>query len=257
MRPIVATVALAAILAGAVATWASGDEASSSEDYWLGPSFGGHALDETSGGSSFYGDCEPPPGEGGCGAPIEVQNATTCARNPLAIDLLPRRVSRVRGGGLAADYGEMIDVGTGRRTVTIFADERGLMVKAVRALRTRSQEVPPQRLTRPVHPKAALAELRRVVSAQRRLKNSRVVARATGLSRRAVRFRLRVAGLLGPDALRGIRAPRRSWKAVERDRQIAIQARELGVEVTARQFGISAAQIRAATRRVRGLIGRC
>lgn len=101
VRPIVATVALAAILAGAVVTWASGDEASSSEDYWLGPSFGGHALDETSGGSSFYGDCEPPPGEGGCGAPIEVQNATTCTRNPLAIDLLPRRVSRVRGGGLA------------------------------------------------------------------------------------------------------------------------------------------------------------
>jgi len=36
-----------------------------------------------------------------------------------------------------------------------------------------------------------------------------------------------------------------------------MQARELGVEVTARQFGISAAEIRAATRRVRGLIGRC
>jgi chromosome segregation protein len=84
----------------------------------------------------------------------------------------------------------------------------------------------------------------------------RALAQATGLPRDAIRSRLRVARLLG-GALAGVKAPTRSWAAVERDRQVAFEARELGEARTARRLGISRAQLRRVILRVRGLTGDC
>jgi len=49
----------------------------------------------------------------------------------------------------------------------------------------------------------------------------------------------------------------RSWKAVERDRQVAFEAQELGQAPTARRLGIPRAQLRRVILRVRGLTGDC
>lgn len=63
------------------------------ETYYAGPRFEGLAvtnaerfcerLDPVDGTESFvsyrYGDCDPPPEEGGCTAPLEIQSAPLCA----------------------------------------------------------------------------------------------------------------------------------------------------------------------------------
>src|SRR5690242_889185 len=82
---------------------ASGANQAPADQYWLGPYFAGLRLTHTSSGSpdkSFgYGDCEQPPGEGGCSVPAQVQNTSSCARNPIGLDSIPYRVFLVRGGG--------------------------------------------------------------------------------------------------------------------------------------------------------------
>jgi hypothetical protein len=72
-----------------------------------------------------------------------------------------------------------------------------------------------------------------------------------------VRLRLRLARMLGHRALRDVSAPRRSWRRVQRDRQIAFTALEFGVRQAARDHRLSRSQVRRAIRRVRGLAGRC
>lgn len=255
---------LAALLAALLVSPAggrSGSESRASEDpYWLGPYFAGMRVtdEETVNGASIsYGDCELPEGEGGCSLPAQVQTTTSCARNPIAIDRLPYRVYLLRGGGLAVAYeATAVDVGTGNRTVTVYTNELELMSTALRELRRRSEPLP-QQLQPPSYPMTVLRELKRVTAAADRLPGVKAIARATELSPAEVRMRLRIADLLGPKVLAGVPAPTMSTATVERLRQLAFAADELGLAETARKHHLTKAELRAKIRRVRGLVGHC
>ena len=229
------------------------------ELYWLGPYFAGMRItgtpDET--GSTFvYGDCELPEGEGGCSPPAQVQNASSCARNPIGLDRIPQRVFPLRGGGLAAEYeSTAVDVGTGQQTVTVFTNEFELVGAALREIRPQSHPAP-QPLAPPVYPLPVLRELKRVTAVADRLGGTKAIARATDLPPAEVRLRLRVAELLGPDALAGVPAPTMSTTTVERLRQLAFRAQHNPARA-ARQRGMSKASLLAKIRRVRGLTGDC
>jgi len=227
----------------------------SPDNFWVGPSFEGLAVKDD--GSFFYGDCEPPPGEGACAPPLEIQNSTTCERNPVALDVSPRRFFRERGGAIVGDYGDSFDVGVGGHTVRVFADTRRRARAAVGQLRRRSQAAPPARLAPPAYPYRVRQELKRVLVARKRSPMARGIARRTGVPVRAVRTRLALGRLVGARALRGIPVPRRSWRAVERDRQVSFTAGEESVAAAARQFRLTHAQVRRAVRRARGLTGSC
>ena len=224
------------------------------DDYWVGPVFEGLAEDD-----GLYGDCSPSPSsEGRCTPPLEVQNATACDRNPVAIDVQPTGLSRFRQGAIKVDYGEgTTDVIAGRDAITVFADTNRRRDAVLTQLRRRSQPKPPAVLPRPVLPVAVRQELVRVQAARKRHRTARTIARATGIPAAAVRTRLRLARLLGRSALRGVTVPRRSWRAVERDRQIAIVATEFSVGFAARENDLTRAQVRRVIRRTRGLAGRC
>jgi len=226
------------------------------ENFWVGPSFEGLGFKDD-GGSVFYGDCEPPPGEGGCAPPLEIQNSTTCARNPVALDVSPRRFFRERGGAIGGDYADSFDVSVGRQTVTVFSDSRRRARAAVGQLRRRSVGAPPARLAPPAYPYRVRQELKRVLVARKRSPTARGIARRTGVPVGAVRTRLALGRLLGARPLRGVSVPRRSWRAVEHDRQISITAKEESVRAAARQFRLTPAQVRSAVRRVPGLTGSC
>jgi hypothetical protein len=250
---------LVVVLAGTAV--GRGDEGKAAKDpYWLGPYFAGMRIAEGSenGGSVSYGDCELPEGEGGCGLPAQVQTSTTCDRNPLAIDRLPERVWLLRGGGLAVAYEPTgVDIGTGNRTVTVYTGgELQLMSAALREVRRRSQSSP-QTLPPPVYPKVVLGELKRVTAAAEKLHGVKAVAKATELTPAEVRVRLQIAELLGPQALAGVPVPTMSTETVERLRQLAFKAHELGVAETAADEGLTVAQLEAQVRRVRGLVGYC
>lgn len=226
--------------------------------YWLGPSFAGLAVDESA-GATFYGTCEIPPGqdEGGCAPPLEVQTDSACQRNPVAIDRTSTRVSRVRGGAIAVDYGDMIDVGIAASTVTIFADDPSIAHAAPRELRRRSESVAPSRYAAPRYPRAALAELKRVVVARSRLRTSRRIGRELGLSASAVATRLRVADLLPRRVLRRVPVPQLSFRQIQRNRQAAFKAEEFGEQSVARELRITRDELRRRIRSVRGLTGHC
>jgi hypothetical protein len=102
-----------------------------------------------------------------------------------------------------------------------------------------------------------LRELKRVTAAADRHHGVEAVARATELSPDEVRLRLRIADLLGPEALAGVPVPTMSTATVERLRQLAFSADELGVAYTAREHGLTKAELRTKIRRVRGLTGYC
>ena len=229
------------------------------DQYWLGPYFAGLRLTSTSdfSGKSFgYGDCDPPPDEGGCSVPAQIQNSSSCARNPIGLDRLPYRVFLVRGGGLAAEYEKTgVDVGTGSHTVTVYTNEFELMGAALRELRTQADSTP-QPLAPPVYPMPVLRELKRVTAAKARLDRVGDIARAVDLPAAEVRLRLRIAELLGPDALTGVPPPTMSTATVERLRQLAFRA-QFNLARTAREHGISKAALRTKVNRVRGLIGSC
>ncbi len=225
--------------------------------FWLGQEFDGLSLTEEPLDHFFiYGDCEPPPGEGGCAPPLEVQNSTTCGRNPVGLDSLPSRLFKLRGGGLAADYGAWIDVGTGGRTVTVHSFDSKLAMSAVHEIRPRP-EATPRELAPPVYPLPVLRELKRVTAAAQRIRGIKAIAATTDLSPGVVRTRLRTAKLLGPQALANIPVPTLSSDAVWELRQLAFEARELGFSGTAERHEISAATLRAKINQVRGLAGDC
>jgi hypothetical protein len=229
----------------------------SAKPYWLGSTYKGLHVTATTSSSYIYGSCRPA-SDTGCSAPYEVQHHTTCARNPLALDITPRRVFRFRRGAIAASYSEGdVDVGTGAYTVTVFATTTGRAVRALGQLRRRSQRAPSRRLAAPVYPTVVLQELKRVVVARARWGDLARIARETGLKRDAVQTRLQVARLLGTRALAKVAPPTRPWPAVAQDRQVAIIGWAQGIDASARQFGLSRAEVRAAMRRVRGLTGRC
>jgi hypothetical protein len=225
-----------------------------SAPFWLGPSFAGNPLvAHNENGTFVYGDCQAKSDQG-CEPPLQVQDRTTCERNPVALDVVPRRVYRLRGRGIAAVYGRgTIDVAGGRTTTTVFARSDRLASRAARALRRHSQGRP-HPLVAPAYPAAVLAELKRVVVAQRRLSDPEAIGRALELGPGHVRTRLRVASLLPAGALREVAVPRRSWAQVQHDRQVAFAAKAHQAQ---QRFGLTRAQVRAAVRRVRGLTGSC
>lgn len=226
--------------------------------WWLGQSFAGLALTHGEDGHYVYGDCDPSGEETGCSPPLQVVNHSTCERNPVAIDFPPRRVFLLRGGGIAADYGDArIDLGTGDTTVVIFAHSDRLALSAARQLRRRGESAPSTRLPTPRYPRAVMEELKRVWVAFSRYRAVRGVARVTGLSPRMVEVRLRVARFLGSRAMRAVRVPHRSWQAVQRDRQVDFWAQEFGARDAMREFAVSRSQLGRIVRRVRGLTGRC
>jgi hypothetical protein len=225
--------------------------------FWLGPSFAGHKLVAHTESDVFvYGNCKIPEDqdEGGCSPPLQLQDRTTCERNVVALDVVPRRVYRVRGAAIAADYepGE-IDVGAGHTTTTIFANSDRFAHRAMVAMRRRGQRRA-RSLAAPVYPIAVLKELKRVAVAARTPESAEEIGRYLGLGPGAVRARLRVARLLPLGALAHVPVPKRSWAQVQHDRQIAFAARTHEAQ---KRFGLTRAQVRAAVKRVRGLTGVC
>ena len=222
--------------------------------FWLGPSFAGHPLvahDET--GTFVYGSCHATSDQG-CAPPLQVQDRTTCQRNPVALDVVPRRVYRLRGHGIAAVYTRgAIDAMSDHTTTTVFASGDRLAARAARALRRRGQSAP-HPLSAPDYPPAVLRELKRVAVAAHGGRGPEAIGRALGIGPGVVRTRLRVAKLLPPDALRGVPVPRRSWKQVQHDRQVAFAAHTHQAQ---QYFHLSRGQVRRAVRRTRGLTGSC
>jgi hypothetical protein len=251
--PIVLCALLLAVSAGGRAGAAS---VIPTDLYWLGPYFAGMRMTHESESRAFqtfaYGDCDPPPGEGGCGVPAQIQTASSCTRNPIGLDRLPYEVFLLRGGGLAAVYEPTgIDVGTGRETVTVFANYE-LMGAALRDFHLQSQSGP-QPLPPPIYPLPVLRELKRVTAVQGRFAGVGAIARVTGLTPAEVRLRLAIAELLGPEALAGVPAPTMSVATVERLRQLSFDVQLSGLARTAREHGMSIASLRTKVRRVRGL----
>jgi hypothetical protein len=247
--------ALVAGVVSLVAAGAAAAPASALDRWWLGKEFERLPLTHEERGLFVYGDCDPEP-DGGCPPPLQVQNDTTCGRNPVALDVAAQRLHRLRGGGIVADYGDGIDLLTGGSTVTVFstpARER----RAVRAVRPRRAGEPPPQLRRPRLPWPVLAEVKRVAVAARRHDSRRAISRATGVSPGRVRVRLRLAELLGRDALAGVPAPRISWRTVRRYRQVAFWAQEFGPRAARERFDLTRAELRRIVRRVRGLTGDC
>ncbi|HST68061.1 MAG TPA: hypothetical protein VLI94_00195 [Solirubrobacterales bacterium] len=230
------------------------------EAWWLGPYFAGmrvtHEPEASWDKFYAYGECELPEGEGGCSPPAQVQTTTSCDRNPIALDRLPYEVYLLRGGGLAATYeSTAVDIGTGRQTVTVYTNEFPLVGAALSEVRLHSQPEP-QPLAPPVYPLPVLRELVRVTAVEDKYGSVRAIAKATELAPAEARLRLRIAELLGPEALAGVRPPTMSIETVERLRQLSFNAQYDPVR-TAREEGISVAKLKQKVRRVRGLAGFC
>jgi hypothetical protein len=228
-----------------------------SAPFWLGHSFAGHKLVAHTESDVFvYGNCKIPENqdEGGCSPPLQLQDRTTCERNVVALDVVPRTIYRLRGGGIAADYGEAsIDVGSGHTTTSVFANSDRFARRATRAMRRRGQPGP-QPLSAPVYPPAVLKELKRVIVATHTPRSAEEVAAALGMGPGVLRARVRLARLLPSGTLRAVPSPKRSWKQVQHDRQIAFAAQTHQAQ---QQFGLTRAQVRAAVKRARGLTGSC
>src|SRR5688572_25141663 len=238
--PIAAVVVVAGLVTAA--------PASALDRWWLGRSFEGLPLTHEEPGLVVYGDCELEPGEeGGCAAPLQIQYPRTRQRNPVALDIAAGRLYRVRGGGIAAEFGDGIDLLTGGSTVTVFSTS-GQERRAVRQLRRRRASTAPPTLRPPHFPWPVLAELKRVQIAEGKYGSRRAISRATGVSPGRVRVRLRMVELLGSPALAEVAPPGISWRAVQRLRQIAFEADESGLRYAMKQYGVSRAFVRRALR---------
>lgn len=254
-----ALVGLCAVLLGASVAEAVGAVADPTDLYWLGPYFGGMRTtatpEETRFATYSYGDCELPEGEGGCSVPAQIQNWSACTRNPLRIDVIPSKVVPVRGGGIAAFYeSSAVDVGTGDRTVTVFAYPE-LIGAALREMHLRSQPGP-EPLAPPEYPMPVLRELKRVTAPANRGIGVDAIARRAGISSDEVRLRLRIAELLGSEALADVPPPTMSTATVEWLSKLAHRTIYKPV-LTARRQGISVAALKRKISRVRGLAGAC
>jgi hypothetical protein len=248
---------LGAMLFAASASGQSADQKQASVDpYWLGPFFAGLQASEERDSTLpefVYGECITE-GEGGCPWPARVETSTTCADNPIAHETPFAPVSLLRGGGLMTED-ERAYVSTGDRTFTVETGKPELRSAALREARRRSQPAP-EPLPPPVYPITVLRELKRVTAAAERLRGVKTIARETELSPEQVRYRLRVAELLGPEALAGVPAPTMSTARVKRLIQLAILVR-LYPTRTAEKNGMTVAELRKLVSRVRGLTGFC
>jgi hypothetical protein len=214
---------LAALVPGASA-------AAPDRPLWLGEEFEGLRISERSDdpiGSAgvvefFYGEAPP---EGGA-FPLSVQNWSSCDRHPLDIDLVPRSIERVRGMPVVA-YGDRFEVLTAKTNAVVFPSDEGQGRRAIAALRAEggSADLAPARL-----PRWVLAQLRLVRDEHRRLGETRALRRRLGISRGAIRFRLRLLEVLGPGALRGVKPARATPRQVNRDRSALIEQQE-GVDL--------------------------
>ena len=257
-RSVLLVVSLALLLAVPAGARADGGRLDLADGYWLGPYFAGLRLTHTDSfnGTTFsYGDCEFPKGEGGCSVPVNVITATSCDRNPLAIDRLPSRVFAVRGGGIAVEYERSaIDVTTGGETATLYVDFE-LMTAALRDFRRRTEPAPVP-LAPPSYPLAALRELKRVTVAKQRFGGIEAIARAIHLPPAEVQVRLQIAEQLPPETLAGVKPPTLSIAQIERLRQLAFRTQG-NPSRAARIRGITKAALLRKIAPVRGLTGEC
>jgi hypothetical protein len=248
---------LGAMLFGASASGQDADQKRASVDsYWLGPYFAGLRISEEDIARSevIYGDCKLPEGEGGCSWPATIRTSTTCALNPIAHETAFAPVSLLRGGGLMTED-EWVYVNTGGWTFIVDTREPELMSAGLREARRRSQPAP-ESLPPPVYPITVLRELKRVTATAERLRGVKAIARETELGPDQVRYRLRVAELLGPEALAGVPVPTMSTARVKRLVQLAVLVR-LYPTRTAEKNGMTVAKLRKLVSRVRGLTGFC
>jgi hypothetical protein len=139
--------------------------------------------------------------------------------------------------------------------VTIFTNEFELLGAVLREIRPHSQP-DPQPLAPPIYPMPVLRELKRVTAVEDRYDTAAEIAKAVHLPAVEVRLRLRIAELLGPDALAGVRPPTMSTATVERLRQLSFRAQYDPVRA-AKEHGMSVAELRKKVRRVRGLAANC
>jgi hypothetical protein len=100
-----------------------------------------------------YGDCDPPPGEGGCSAPLQIESQSTCKRWAAALNqshkLYSFKGAKARGGAGRYEISPM-EIFTGRATVVIWGYEKALVRAAARALRKVGASGPQERLRAPV-----------------------------------------------------------------------------------------------------------
>jgi hypothetical protein len=254
---IVLLAALATMLFGAVASGHAGREQGSVDPYWLGPYFAGLRVSEERDSpvpETTYGDCKTE-GESGCSWPARIETSTTCASNPIADETYWAPVSLLRGDGLMTQDGNRVYVGTGDRTFTVETGEPELISAALREARRRSQPAP-EPLPPPVYPRTVLRELKRVTAAAKRLRGIEAIAKETELDPEQVRYRLRVAELLGPEALAGVPVPTMSTARVKRLVQLAVLVR-LYPTRTAEKNGMTVAELQKLVSRVHGLTGFC
>jgi hypothetical protein len=255
-----ALIVLCAILLAGLGAARAGAAVSSPNDlYWLGPYFGGMRLtglpEEHRYATFIYGDCELPEGEGGCSPPVEIQNWSACARNPLRIDIVPYQVFQLRGGAIVSVYeSSRAEVATGDRNVVVFAEPE-LVGAALLRLRLQSQ-AEAEALPPPEYPMPVLRELKRVTVPAERGLDAAAIARKTEVNVDEVRLRLRIAELLGPEALAHVPLPTMSTAEVEWLSKLAHRA-IYKPALTARRQGITVAQLRKRISRVRGLEGEC
>jgi hypothetical protein len=251
-------VGLCAFLFAAPAAGPAGAVVSNPTDlYWLGPYFAGMRLtsEEHRYATFAYGDCELPEGEGGCALPVQIQNWSSCARNPLRIDIVPYQVFPLRGGGIVSVYeSSRAEVATGDRNVVVFAESE-LVGAALLKLHLQSQSGP-ETLAPPEYPMPVLRELKRVTVPAERGLGVAAIARKTKVTEDEVRLRLRIAELLGPAALAGVPLPTMSTAEVEWLSKLAHRA-IYKPALTARRQGITVAQLKKKISRVRGLEGAC
>jgi hypothetical protein len=251
---------LCACLLGATAVVPAGAAVSDPTDlYWLGPYFAGMRVtgtpEEHRYATFIYGDCELPEGEGGCAPPVEIQNWSSCARNPLRIDIVPYQVFPLRGGGIVSVYeSSRAEVATGDRNVVVFSEPE---LTGASLLRLQLQSQPgPETLAPPEYPLPVLRELKRVTVPAERGLGVAAIARKTEVPPEDVRLRLRIAELLGPEALADVPVPTLSTREVKWLGKLAHRA-IYKPTLTARRQGITVAQLKKRISQVRGLAGLC
>jgi len=258
-RAAVVVVLCATLLAGLGAARAGAAVSSPNDLYWLGPYFAGMRLtsspEEDRYATFIYGDCELPEGEGGCSPPAQIQNWSACARNPLRIDLLPYQVFPLRGGGIVSVYESgRAEVATGDRNVVVFAEPE-LIGAALLRIHLQSQPEA-ETLAPPEFPMPVLRELKRVTVPAERGLDAAAIARKTGVNVNEVEVRLRIAELLGTEALADVPLPTMSTAEVEWLSKLAHRA-IYKPALTAHRLGITVAQLKKKISRVRGLEGEC
>jgi hypothetical protein len=144
---LVVAIATAGVLGGCALTDDRGVEGALAElrerpgpgPYFVGETFEGLPLTAISAAGPrvtfVYGDCDPPPDEGGCAPPLEVQIWPIGRRAPGVISsMIECRKVTVRGVP-GAFFGSDLDLYVGDQTVVVFADSQPRALRAAEALR--------------------------------------------------------------------------------------------------------------------------